>query len=187
MSATKSEITALAVSLVKTKSFSSFSYDDISKKLNMTKAAVHYYFKNKDDLGLALCENIREKLTEEHENAMAALPKGRHPWQVLEARLKSVGDGAICPIVSLQSDYENLSARVQEAVRELSKFEVDSLCELARSYDPAVDEAEVIRLMLGLKGILQYRRVLGEKFFQKTVRGIKKRFLAVCTRSSRLN
>ena len=187
MSATKADITSLAMELVKNKSFSSFSYDDISRNLNMTKAAVHYHFKNKEDLGLALCESLKTKFTEEHEKALPEARKGRHPWKCLEARMKMVGNEGICPIVSLQSDFENLPERLQDSLSELTRLEIDNLCELARNYDPNVDENEVIRLLLSLKAAMQYRRALGEKFFQSTIKGIKTRFQAICVRPNNLN
>ena len=54
MKSKKEEITRYAIlRLIKQRSFSTFSYEDISKEMNMTKAAVHYHFEKKDDLGIA--------------------------------------------------------------------------------------------------------------------------------------
>lgn len=47
MSTKREEIIGHALRLIKHRSFSSFSYEDISKELKMTKAAVHYHFGKK--------------------------------------------------------------------------------------------------------------------------------------------
>jgi len=51
---TKEKIVLLATELIETKGYSGFSYQDISDRLNIKKASIHYHFPAKEDLGLAV-------------------------------------------------------------------------------------------------------------------------------------
>lgn len=179
MSTTKSEIAVFSLGLIMQKSFSSFSYDDISRRFNMTKAAVHYHFKSKEDLGVAICELLRDRIVASRGEEMEAAKKGRHPWRYVASRFKAIGADGICPIVSLQADFENLPERLRAALKEVTEVEIDNFCRLARAYDDTVDDDMVISLLFGVKGALQYRRVMGEKFFQSIMKRIQAQFYSV--------
>lgn len=179
MSTVKSEIAMFALGLIMRKSFSSFSYDDISHRFNMTKAAVHYHFKNKEDLGVAICELLRDAILAAQDKEVALAARGRHPWQYVETRHKAIPSGGICPVVSLQADFENLPERLRLALKEVTEAEVENLCLLARTYDSDVDENGVISLLFSLKGAMQYRRVMGDTFFRKVLKNVKAQFYSV--------
>lgn len=178
MSTTKSDIALYALDLIGQRSFSSFSYDDISRRFDMTRAAVHYHFKSKEDLGIAVCEMLRDNLLESREEELREAEKGRHPWLFLESRFKSLAGGGICPIVSMQADFGNLSEKLRAALSEATEAEIDTLRALVRAYDPDADMDVVITLFFSVKGALQYRRAMGEKFFQKMAKSIKEQFYA---------
>lgn len=176
MSSTKSDIAMFALKLIAQKTFSAFSYDDVAREFHMTKAAVHYHFKSKEDLGVAICDAFRDILLESQAQELEAARKGRHPWHYLESMLIALPDGAMCPIVSLQADFDNLSERMRHALTDLTKVELEHLRLLTQAYNDKVDYDEVVPLLLSLKGAQQYRRVMGEKFFQKTIKTIKAKF-----------
>ena len=176
MSCTKSDIAMFALKLVSQKTFSAFSYDDVAREFHMTKAAVHYHFKSKEDLGIAICGAFRDMLLESRAQELEAARNGRHPWHFLESMFTALPDGAICPIVSLQADFDNLPERMRQALTEVTKIELEHLRLLTQAYNDKVDYEDVVPLLLSLKGALQYRRVMGEKFFQKTVKTIKALF-----------
>jgi len=52
--AAKTRILDIAEQLAQTRGFNGFSYADIAKKLDVTKASLHYHFPTKSDLGRAL-------------------------------------------------------------------------------------------------------------------------------------
>ena len=56
----KTEILDAAADLVQSRSFSAFSYQDLSDILGIRKASIHHHFRTKDDLGVALAEHYRE-------------------------------------------------------------------------------------------------------------------------------
>ena len=75
MSSTKSDIAMFALKIIASKTFSAFSYDDIAREFHMTKAAVHYHFKSKEDLGIAICDAFRHMRLE---SKAQELETGRH-------------------------------------------------------------------------------------------------------------
>lgn len=180
MTSKREEITEYALRLIKHKSFSTFSYENISKEMKMTKAAVHYHFEKKDDLGLAICEKLQEGLIRSFELCHNDINNHMgHPWSFIESRINTISSDEICPIVSLQSDYENLSINLREKIEQLSMNEIELLKRLVKDYNQGFKADEVvISTLMSIKGALQYRRILGEEIFIDTVGAVKKQFYA---------
>lgn len=68
MNNTQQEILRIADGLIRNYGFNSFSYSDISTKLNIKNAAIHYYFPSKAELGVAViraAKNLFESNTKE--------------------------------------------------------------------------------------------------------------------------
>ncbi|ULQ60984.1 TetR/AcrR family transcriptional regulator [Brucepastera parasyntrophica] len=175
---TKEKTLKLSLSMIQRRSFSSFSYDDISRKLGVTKAAIHYHFESKADLGMALCERIKKAMQDRYEQSLNGIRTRReHPWNFIENIISTIGPGDNCPISSLQADYENLPARLQEKIRELSELQLELFRSLVREYAPRLrNEDFVVTAFLGIKGALLYRRILGQKFFVTSLQSIRKQF-----------
>lgn len=57
MKDTRSEIISIADELIRTKGYNAFSYSDISDRLKIKNASIHYYFPSKSDLGVAVIKN----------------------------------------------------------------------------------------------------------------------------------
>jgi TetR/AcrR family transcriptional regulator, transcriptional repressor for nem operon len=60
-SGTAEQIIDLAETLIQTRGYSAFSYQDISDALGITKASVHYHFASKTDLGLAVIDRYADR------------------------------------------------------------------------------------------------------------------------------
>lgn len=180
MAVKKDEIIEYAFRLIKYKSFSAFSYEDISKEFKISKAAVHYHFERKDDLGVAVCERLQEGLIRSYEHCQAEIKNCKgHPWSFIENRVNTIAEDEICPILSLQSDYENLSDKLREKIKELSMSEIELMERLVKEYSKHYKASEVvIPALMSIKGALQYRRMLGEEFFTNTINNVKKQFYA---------
>ena len=56
----KEEILEVATELLQTRSFSSFSYADLSARLGISKASIHHHFPTKEAMARALVERFRE-------------------------------------------------------------------------------------------------------------------------------
>ena len=62
--ATSDAILDVAERLAQTRGFNGFSYADVSAKLHVTKAAIHYHFQSKADLGKALIARYQVAFSE---------------------------------------------------------------------------------------------------------------------------
>ncbi|HXR21415.1 MAG TPA: TetR/AcrR family transcriptional regulator, partial [Acidimicrobiales bacterium] len=68
-SSTASDILDAAERLVQTRGFNGFSYADVSSELGITKAALHYHFAGKAELG----ESLISRYNERFDAALAAI------------------------------------------------------------------------------------------------------------------
>ena len=66
---TAEQILDLAETLIQTRGYSAFSYQDISTSLGITKASIHYHFASKTGLGVAVIDRYSERFG----NALAAI------------------------------------------------------------------------------------------------------------------
>ncbi len=57
----KEQILELAAELLQSRSFTSFSYQDLSERLGLSKASIHHHFSTKEELLLALAERYQER------------------------------------------------------------------------------------------------------------------------------
>jgi len=71
ISATAEQILDVAETLIQTRSYSAFSYQDIAGALAIRKASIHYHFATKADLGVAVVDRYAERFG----NALAALDR----------------------------------------------------------------------------------------------------------------
>lgn len=71
MSATAGQILDVAETLIQTRSYSAFSYQDIADALGIRKASIHYHFATKADLGVAVVDRYVERFG----SALAALSR----------------------------------------------------------------------------------------------------------------
>ncbi|MCC9043120.1 TetR/AcrR family transcriptional regulator [Myroides sp. M-43] len=57
MKDTKTDIVNIADELIRTKGYNAFSYTDISTRLNIKNASIHYHFPTKSDLGVEVIKS----------------------------------------------------------------------------------------------------------------------------------
>lgn len=97
----------------------------------------------------------------------------------IESRISTIAPDEICPILSMQADYENLSVRLREKIEKLSMSELELLERLVKEYAPCSRaDKTVMSTLMSVKGALQCRRVLGEKIFINAIEDVKNRFYA---------
>jgi TetR/AcrR family transcriptional regulator, transcriptional repressor for nem operon len=116
---TATRILDVAERLVQVRGFNGFSYADIAAELHITKAALHYHFAGKADLGAALITRYASRFA----NALAGVDAGRGEasdkltgyadlyLQVLRAR-------KMCLCGMLAAEYQTLPPPMQDAVIE---------------------------------------------------------------------
>ena len=176
MQSTKEKIIIYSMKLIKKKGYSSFSYDDIAQKLKITKAAVHHHFERKEDLGIAVCKYLQSSITDGYNKNHK---QNLHPWLFAETRINTIKSDEICPISSLQSDFDQFPQKLKKELKKTTDMELEYFQKLVWEYTPGLsDYSQAVTSYLALKGALQYRRILGEEFYKKSVMSIKKEFYA---------
>lgn len=129
MKDTRTEIINIANQLIWSVGYNAFSYADISKKLNIKNAAIHYYFPNKADLGV---EMIRRN--------SAVFLKNTKSWkdQSYKQQLINymtmhdcfVDNHWACIVGSLSPSFDTLPENMQKELQKLINTIIDWLSDL---------------------------------------------------------
>lgn len=167
---TRTLILEEAERLAQTRGFNGFSYADIAEVLGTTKAALHYHFASKAELGRALVERYAERFFD----AVRAIDEsGGSAGDRLRsyARLYAdvASDGRLCLCGMLAAEYATLGPPMREAV--LSFFEqnedwLSALLESGRSagtLEFSGDARDLARAIVsGLEGAMLLARAYGD-------------------------
>ncbi|MEH6995819.1 TetR/AcrR family transcriptional regulator [Neobacillus drentensis] len=167
----KVQIIDLAIQLIQQKGYVAFSYDDISKQLGVTKASIHYHFEKKEDLGSAIIDKITRRLDRFSDSNASISPKEKLKNFFMD-RMERFRCYDICPISSLQTDFESLPEAMQKQVKEISEKELLIITNIIREIQEEGDlqssvdvDSLALMILAAGKGVLQYQRVLGKDFF----------------------
>ncbi|KRF21750.1 TetR/AcrR family transcriptional regulator [Paenibacillus sp. Soil787] len=171
----KKQITDLALKLIQEKGYVAISYDDLAKQLGVTKASIHYHFEKKEDLGVAVTDRVKQKL-------QSLFLKINDPSITIEdkitffatTQIKQLTDG-ICPVSSLQTDFESLPKALQEKVLELSQIEISLMKQIVSENEQQRDvdeESTALMILSAIKGAMQYQRVMGIDLLPKVLEQI---------------
>jgi TetR/AcrR family transcriptional regulator, transcriptional repressor for nem operon len=114
---TASQILDVAERLVQVRGFNGFSYANVAAELHITKAALHYHFAGKGDLGEALITRYASRFAEALARADAA---GLGPSGKLAAYadlyLQVLRDRKMCLCGMLAAEYQTLPQPMRDAV-----------------------------------------------------------------------
>lgn len=117
---TRSIIINLGDELIRTRGYNAFSFSDISKVLNIKNASIHYHFKTKTDLGLAVVKSHQEAL-EQLKNKVALkspLIKLKTFFSIYD---KIKGEDKVCVVGSLVTDLYTVEPEIRLELENLAK------------------------------------------------------------------
>jgi TetR/AcrR family transcriptional regulator, transcriptional repressor for nem operon len=116
----KDEILALSESLIRTQGCNAFSYYDLAEALHLRPAAIHYHFPHKNDLLTAVAASAGEdfKLTVLEIEQQHATPEAQLQAFIKRIYQQPAGEGKLCIVLALGSDYHSLSPVCSAALRE---------------------------------------------------------------------
>lgn len=114
---TAMRILDVAEELVQARGFNGFSYADIAAEVGISKAALHYHFPGKADLGLALITRYAGRFTE----SLARIDRADAPPADRIAQYPRLYDqvlrqGRMCLCGMLAAEYQTLPGAMQGAV-----------------------------------------------------------------------
>ncbi|GJL55391.1 MAG: TetR family transcriptional regulator [Nitrospirales bacterium] len=182
MSDRKEQILDVAEELLQTRSFSAFSYQDVSDRIGISKATIHHHFPSKDDLSLALVTrhhmslvSALETITKEHSDS----------WKQLEAYIQLVSQimqsgHKICLTGSLQAEFATISNSTKQELANLctcihawlTRLLIEGRKQQVMTF-PGNPEDQASLIQAALQGALQQARAHGPKQFTTVVRQIK--------------
>ncbi|WP_226390856.1 TetR/AcrR family transcriptional regulator [Penaeicola halotolerans] len=115
----KKELLDLAEELILTRGYNAFSFQDLSDKVGIKKASIHYHFPTKEKLGLALINRYMEefkdwtkKLDDQKENAAVKIEGFFQNYQKAAMGEKKISLGGI-----LSAEFNTLSEEMQESLK----------------------------------------------------------------------
>ena len=178
----KPQILDVASELLQTRSFTSFSYQDLSDRLGISKASVHHHFASKEDLLLALTARYRSR---QRKRLDALDQEYERPSERLEAYLASMARVAgagnkNCPLGALQSEFNVIPDAVRADIVELFEYAKRWLAGVLAEgrergdfeFEGAPAERAVL-IMSAVQGALQIARAAGAKEFAAVTGQIK--------------
>lgn len=162
----KTQIIELAIQFIQNKGFLQFSYNDLSKELHVTNASIHYHFEKKSDLGIAVCDFLEHHLLK-LQNEINELQLPARDKIMMFMKERSTFIVGICPLSSLQTDYQYLPTPMQEHLKNLNDLEIDFIANLFVEQQGSQDRKSndfhglATFLLSAVKGGLQYGQVFG--------------------------
>jgi AcrR family transcriptional regulator len=115
MNDTKQEILDLAEMLIRTRGYHGFSYKDISERLQVKNAAIHYHFPSKEDLGTAVIQGAIESFLAFTAN-IGVTSQDKQLLQFFGTYKKSQKKGWVCLVGALSPAYDTLPAGMQNSL-----------------------------------------------------------------------
>ena len=178
----KTEILKVSAEMLRVKGFDSFSYNDLSQEIGISKASIHHHFKRKEDLGLALLEFMKAGTSRRIERLREL---NLSPWEKLEAffdmNTRVIEKGTKnCPINALQANVSVISAEMAAVLKEIIDLEIDlvtTILEDGRSEGQLFFKGKARNhaafLVSSLRGAMQQSRIHGYDFFRQTIEQMK--------------
>ncbi|HEX9944391.1 MAG TPA: TetR/AcrR family transcriptional regulator [Thermoanaerobaculia bacterium] len=180
---TRREILDAAEAMLQERGFNAFSYHHIAEQLGVKNAAIHYHFRSKGDLGVAVIERYRRRFARWAERLDA---EEADPWRKLQAFFEIYLDfkmrgGRICPSGILQAEYHSIPEEMRTSasalIVDLQQWLTRTLAEGREQGvfqfpgEPA-DQAMVIGATL--QGALQIARAWGPERFDAALEQLKR-------------
>ena len=172
---TRQEILELADQMVRNGGYNAFSYADIASQLDIRRAAIHYYFPFKSDLGTSIIDREIQAM-EANRQSWLNLPGDEQLRRLIGIFLASSRTGRLCLTGALTPEFTGFSPLMQDKLAEMCRRilewmgdcldegrEKRSLHFTGKSADRA------ILLMSTLASSLLLCRVLGPETFDRSI------------------
>lgn len=178
----KQQIIQLAQMMVRQRGFDSFSYKDLSDQLGIRRASIHHHFPSKDDLGVALIDNMISWIGMRFEEMdKSGMRSSEMLDEVLAIMRTGCEHGCICPVASLQTSGGVLSERMQTRLDLLEDAELQAFRmilvkgreEGTMNFDGEIDGmARIVSSVI--KGATLYGRRHGTQAFEGMIVQLKR-------------
>ncbi|MGE0077972.1 MAG: TetR/AcrR family transcriptional regulator [Bacteroidales bacterium] len=131
MSVTREKILELGETLIRTKGYNAFSYQDISSELGVKNAAIHYYFPSKENLGTSIVKTNIQRFDEMVDNLNnRKFDELKQLDTFIKIYIKSHREQKKCLVGSLSPDYNTLNESTKVELKKLIDMILKWLAEL---------------------------------------------------------
>jgi TetR/AcrR family transcriptional repressor of nem operon len=184
---TKRAILDLAESFLQEKGFNGFSYAHIASELGVENAAIHYHFRTKEALGIAVIQRYRDRfqLWINNSRIKDLSPQEKLEWFFNIYTSTRADNGKVCLAGSLETEFNSLPVALREQTEALTRellAWLEAILHEGREAgvfhftgDP-VSKAALI--LSSLQGALQMARALGTEKYHAVVQQHKQDLLA---------
>lgn len=171
MTDTKTKILDLAERFTQERGFSGFSYLDIAADIGIKSASIHYHFKCKDDLAVALVSRTHEMHTKSFQDLDATMKSPKKRLEYLIQYFQGYAtDKKFCMCGMFAAELHSVSPAVR---RLLNRYFTDFQAWLAKQFsEMGVKNADqqALQFLSALEGALLLARLRGEpKMIGKTM------------------
>lgn len=180
---TKEQIIKIADSFIREKGFNAFSFYDISNKVGIKTASIHYHFPSKADLGVAVINDHVEKLNIVVEEFRLKSPVDKlNKFFSIYSNIKN--ENKICLVGSLATDFNTLNEKVKVKLKEFSELFlnwVSEFLEIGRKQDifdfKGESRAKALMIISNMLAIVQLSRLTTHNDFDVVKKLIKQELL----------
>ena len=180
---TKQDIIALGEALIRSRGYSAFSYQDISSKLNIKNAAIHYHFPLKEDLGAEIIRRNTRNFEELMKNKkFMQLDEWKQLTHFMDDIFgKYLVEERICLVGALSAEFITLPETMQTEFKSMTSSIRDWLTILLKtgkrkkmfSFSTSA-ETKALMIITNLIAGLQVARIMNKTDFQLIKNGILK-------------
>lgn len=171
---TKEEILRIGKQFIQYYGYNAFSYADIARELKIKNAAVHYHFRGKEDLLMALIENYIQNYQLLAQQLEGSKLKAAGKINKFIERYTGLCDSdSICIIGSIASDYntlpESVKARISELIEMVLGMVEQTLAEGKKRGELHFEESARTRallIMTNLAAGVQLARISGKADYE---------------------
>lgn len=171
MSSTKENIIQLGDELIRSKGYTAFSYSDISKKLNVKNAAIHYHFPSKSDLAEAVIE-WHITIFENFKARTDGKPEIDQIKNFLNFYTAIQSSGKVCLIGAFSTDWNSINDSIQDKITEFTNNVLSWLTETLRNGKEKnlltfneSEKTEALKVLTNIFAGAQLARITGSQDF----------------------
>ncbi|MDF1613229.1 TetR/AcrR family transcriptional regulator [Stygiobacter electus] len=180
---TKEQIIQLADCFIREKGFNAFSFYDISNKIEIKTASIHYHFPTKSDLGVAVIEYHIEKLNKViNDNKLTSPMDKLDRFFSIYKKIKN--ENKVCLVGSLATDFNTLDEKVKKKLKEFSEIMlswVSEFLEDGRKKDIFDFEGEsrtkALMIISNMLAIVQLSRLTTQNDFEVVKKSIQRELI----------
>jgi len=163
---TRKRILDIAEELLLTRGFNAFSYQQVSSELGVRNAAIHYHFPHKTDLGIALIERYRRRLSRfiESQTDLGVSAQLERYFDLAESYFSH--EQQVCPSGMLTTEFHTLPLEMrQQASAFIAEMRAWSIAIVQRGrsegvfHYPGDPESMGVLVFAAMQGGLQLARV----------------------------